>query len=156
MSNKNFNKGFERTLTDAFKKIDEFRIDFQEHFSAEICKLTQKQCANISMSELREPLLAYSHEIFSCTEAILDKDEHYSNFRLEEELEAITLALKRFEDEAPMNKFAQQTHRKAKEITVSFFPELVDLSGNGFRLLEKYCLMYNREFVRAIENRKRN
>ncbi len=33
---------------------------------------------------------------------------------------------------------------------VAFFPDLIDLSANGFRLLEKYCVLYNRDFVVTV------
>jgi hypothetical protein len=37
-----------------------------------------------------------------------------------------------------------------KEVLVHFFPTLVELSANGFRLLEKYCLLYNYEFISSL------
>lgn len=156
MSKQDFNKDFQRTLAKAFKKFDEFRFGFQQHFSSEIFGIIHEQHPNIPETELREILLAYSHEVFSCAESVLDKDHNYSNFRMKEELDAITRALERFGDTEPRNELARQTHRKAKEIMVDFFPDLIDLSGNGFRLLEKYCLLYNREFVRSTEHRVGN
>jgi len=153
MDKQNFNKEFQYTLAKAFKKIDEFRFEFQQHFCSELFGIAQKQHLDIPEAELRKMLLVYSHEVFSCAESVLDKDKNYSDFRLEEELHALTVALKNTGFD---NELAQQTHRKAKEIIVDFFPDLIDLSGNGFRLLEKYCLLYNREFVRATENRMGN
>jgi len=52
-------------------------------------------------------------------------------------------------------ELGQQLHQKAKEMMVRFNPELMDLSADGFRLLEKYALMYNLFFLDGFDTMSR-
>jgi mRNA-degrading endonuclease HigB of HigAB toxin-antitoxin module len=130
-----------------FRRIEEFLHEFQNEFINGQVEIIQKHYPDILYhKKLQENILLYSNQIFSVAESVYDKDFHYSEPRLEEELEAMTQVVDKFQLEKPDAEFILKTHLKAKEIMIKFFPELFDLSGNGFRLLEKYCLMYNREF----------
>ena len=148
MSNQDFSKNFHSKLSSEFKKIDEFQAEFQHEFIRQLNLLINVQFTNITLTEkLEEHLLLYAKEIFSCAGSVPDKDRNYNEWRLKEEFDSITFALEKTGYLESLSEFAQQTHKKAKEIMVSYFPGLVNLSANGFRLLEKYCLLYNREFV---------
>lgn len=151
MSNQDFSKEFNYHLSSEFKKIDELLFEFQSKFVYEIFKITKERLINIrDENDAQESILSYSFEIFSCAESVLDKDKNYSDLRLKEELDSMTIAVNKTSQLREIKDYAEQTHLKAKEIMVAFFPDLVDLSANGFRLLEKYCVLYNRDFVATV------
>lgn len=148
MNNQDFSKDFHFKLSSEFKRIDEYLAEFQHVFTDKIRQAVYKQSSEIIQKEkINEHILLYANEIFSCAESVFDKDKSYNEWRLEEELKSMTVALDKFGELERHQELAAQTHRVAKEIMVGFFPNLVDLSANGFRLLEKFCLLYNREFL---------
>ncbi len=151
MNDQNFSREFNYHLSSEFKNIDELLFEFQSKFVYEIFKITKKQLIDIQGErDVQESILSYSLEIFSCADSVLDKNKNYSDLRLKEELDSITIAANKIEQPPEQKEYATQTHQKAKEIMVIFFPDLIDLSANGFRLLEKYCVLYNRDFIVTV------
>ncbi len=147
MDNHNSDNSLQSHLNEEFQKIDKLISEFQNDFIEAQAEIVKEYLCNISREELNEDLLLYANEIFNIAESVYDKDVHYSEIRLKEELQAMTRVVSTRFSESEDACLAEQTHLKAKEIMVSFFPNLINLSGNGFRLLEKYCQMFNREFV---------
>ncbi|WP_347839745.1 hypothetical protein [uncultured Draconibacterium sp.] len=148
MEQQDFDKDFHLKLSAEFERIDKFLEKFQRNFICEQLPIAGKYLANpVSEVELTRQLKDYAGNMFSCADALADKDENYSEIRLALELESMTRAVAKYPVLIQNSKLGQQTHLKAKELLIQFFPELIKLSANGFRLLEKYCLLYNYEFV---------
>ena len=155
MEHQNFDKDFHLKLSAEFKRIDKFLEKFQRHFIREQLIVASAHLdLNLSEKEKTEQLKNYTNRIFNCADSVADKDQNYNEIRLALELESITRAT----DKHPLlfreSELARQTHKKAKELLIQFFPELMELSANGFRLLEKYCLFYNFEFISALKENK--
>ena len=148
MEDQDFNKDFHLKLHAEFERIDQFLEKFRCHFIREQLLIAGKQLAgSVSEEELTKLAKEYATSMFSCADAVADKDENYSEMRLALELESMTRAIEKYPLPVQNSELGQQTHLKAKELLIQFFPELVELSANGFRLLEKYCLLYNYEFI---------
>lgn len=148
MEHQDFNKDFHLKLRAEFERIDQFLENFRRNFIREQLLVTVKQLAgSVSEKELTKLLKEYATSMFSCADAVADKDENYSEIRLALELESMTRAIEKYPGTIQNSELGLQAHLKAKELLIQFFPELVELSANGFRLLEKYCLLYNYEFV---------
>ncbi|WP_319591335.1 hypothetical protein [uncultured Draconibacterium sp.] len=151
MEHQDFNKDFHLKLSAEFERIDKFLEKFQRHFIHE-------QSLGINMfpdsyteeKELEEQLREYANRMFNCADTVADKDENYNEFRLELELDAMTRAINKYPEQIKKSELGRQTHQKAKELLIRFFPELMELSANGFRLLERYCLFYNYEFISSL------
>lgn len=156
MEHQDFNKDFHLKLSAEFERIDKFLEKFQRNFIREQLLIVRKKSI-IKQSEelLKEQLKNYANKMFNCADAVIDKDQNYNEIRLTLELEAMTRAIDKYPAEFRQCKFAGKAHQKAKELLVHFFPELIELSANGFRLLEKYCLLYNFEFLSALEKVKK-
>ena len=140
---------FHYQLSTEFQKLDVFLEDFQTQFREEFLDLiTTKFSSKISYEKLEDLLLSYANQIFNTAESVSYKDADYSEVRLKDELDSMTRVVGTFSAGNNQNgDFSGKTHQKAKEIMIQFFPDLIDLSANGFRLLEKCCQMYNREFL---------
>ncbi len=139
---------FQSRLSREFRKIEEFLHEFEGVFDAELRKIIFKNYSEINSNDkLSEAVLTYANEIISVAESVCDKDLNYPENRLKEELDDMSRAVENYPPEDLNPEFLQQTHKKAKELMVNYYPYIFDLSPNGFRLLEKYCQMYNRKFV---------
>ncbi len=153
MEKQELNRDFHTKLNDEFLKIDNFLKEFRLEFVFELSTLIKELNPGILIDEtLKEGLLQYSNQISAGAESVYDKDMNYNEFRLKNELDDMTRVIEKGSVKFHDSYFAQQTHRKAKAVVVKFFPELAELSANGFRLLEKYCLLYNREFVLSLKS----
>ena len=155
MEQKNFDKDFHLKLNAEFERIDKFLEKFQRHFIREQLIVASTHLdLNLSEKEKTEQLKNYANRIFNCADSVADKDQNYNEIRLALELESITRATDKHPLRFRESELARQTHKKAKELLIKFFPELMELSANGFRLLEKYCLFYNFEFISALNENK--
>lgn len=147
MEHQDFNKDFHLKLSAEFKRIDKFLEKFQRYFIREQLLIAKKH----SITDLlEEKLKQYSIHMFNCADSVADKDENYGEIRLMLELEAMNRATEKYPPRFRESEFARESHQKAKELLIQFFPELIELSANGFRLLEKYCLLYNFEFISSL------
>ena len=131
-----------------FKKTDEFYNSFRKQFIAEILKICMVFYLKIEINALfTENLKLYADEILSTTESVIYKDQSYSETRINEELVLMKrIVVKDFEAFHNRN-FIEMLHLKTKELIVQHYSNVIDLSGNGFRLLDLYTKMYNWEFV---------
>lgn len=122
---------------------------FQNEFKTEILDLIINSFKQANFSEeLEEMVLTYANQIFSTAESVSDKDKNYNEFRLADEVNIMTKVVTELSEQNKENKeLADQIHQKAKELMVNYNPFIMDLSANGFRLLEKYTLMYNNFFI---------
>lgn len=148
----------QHNLNSEFRKIEEFLPEFESVFAIELQNIAAKNYSNIEFSEkLIEAVLAYANEMINVAESVCDKDLNYYEDRLKEELDIISAVVEKYPPENLDSEFLHQTHQKAKELIVNFYPHIFALSSNGFRLLEKYCQMYNWKFVdifHSIHNKK--
>ncbi|MDA3929453.1 MAG: hypothetical protein PF541_10880 [Prolixibacteraceae bacterium] len=131
-----------------FKRTDEFYSSFRHQFIISLFLIVKKHYKHLQLNEeMNNNLRLYADEILSCVESVTYKDSSYPAFRLEEELQMMTRIVVKVPNENQNPDFIEQVHLKAKEMMVLHYPDIVELSANGFRLLEKYSRMYNWEFV---------
>ena len=155
MEQQDFNKEFHLKLRAEFERIDQLWEQFQRHFIREQLLIANEHPGlNLPKDELNKALKQYAAHLFNCADSVADKDENYNEIRLALELESITRATDKYPSRFRESDLARRTHQKAKELLIQFFPELMELSANGFRILEKYCLFYNLEFTSALEENK--
>lgn len=134
-----------------FERIDKFFEFFRDEFVASIQEIVFEYYPQYATSEtLNDDLFLYANEIINTAESVIYKDSSYPACRLQEELEAMTRIVQKEPGTGQNHEFIKRVHFKAKELMVNHFPLINDLSGNGFRLLEKYTAMYNWEFVTAF------
>jgi len=139
---------FHSSLIEEFRKLDDILESFQNKFSDEVFRCIRSQFPNIILNEdLEELVLTYANQIFNTAESVQDKDKNYNEIRLAEEVSVMNKVVGKLSEDKENWELGQQLHQRAKEMMVSFNPRLMDLSADGFRLLEKYSLMYNIFFI---------
>ncbi|WP_372651791.1 hypothetical protein [Draconibacterium sp.] len=155
MEYRDLNKDFHLKLSAEFKRIDQLFEQFHRHFIREQLLIANEYSdLNLPKDELNKALKQYAAHLFNCADSVADKDENYNEIRLALELESISRATDKYPLRFRESEFAQRTHQKAKELLIHFFPELMELSANGFRLLEKFSLFYNLDFISVLEENK--
>ncbi|WP_346855215.1 hypothetical protein [uncultured Draconibacterium sp.] len=157
MRNQDSNKDFNVHLKTEFKKIDELIAKFTTELAVELSILVKRFYPTIQFNKaLKEQLIIHATQIFNCADSVYDKDQNYNETRMSEELVSVTRILE-MRASTPQNKtFAIQSHTKVKQIVIKYFPNTIDLSANGFRLLERSCLMHNHEFLYLIQDKQNN
>ncbi len=140
---------FHSSIIAEFKKLDDIMEAFQNDFKNEVLGLINNSFEQANFSEeLEEMVETYANQIFSTAESVSDKDKNYNEFRLADEVNIMNKVVNELSEQNKENKvLANQIHQKAKELMVNHNPFIMDLSADGFRLLEKYTLMYNNFFI---------
>jgi len=139
---------FHSSLIEEFRKLDNILESFQNKFSEEVFRTIHAQFPNIVVNEdLEELVLTYANQMFNAAESVQDKDKNYYEIRLAEEVSVMNKVVGKLSEDKENWELGQQLHQRAKEMMVRFNPGLMDLSADGFRLLEKYTLMYNIFFI---------
>ena len=139
---------FHSNLVEEFRKLDDILESFQNKFSEEVFSCIRSQFPNLVIDEdLEELVLTYANQIFNTAESVSDKDKNYNEIRLAEEVSVMNKVVGKLSEDKENWELGQQLHQRAKEMMVRFNPGLMDLSADGFRLLEKYTLMYNIFFI---------
>jgi len=128
--------------TDAFYRL--FKEEFSELLYMVIGKFYPSVIPNPAIDDL---LQTYALEILSSTETVIDKDRNYPVYRLDEELVIMNRLILKLPEAEQFDEFRDAIHNKAKELMVKHYEGIVDLSSNGFRLLEKNAKLYNWEFI---------
>lgn len=156
---KNFNSHrFHSSLVSEFQKMDEMLESFQNQFKRGVLSIVGNTLlANVSQEEFEELVLTYANQIFNTAESVCDKDKNYSEVKLDDEVGIMNKMVgKMLEENKEKRELADRIHQKAKKLMVNFNPDLMDLSADGFRLLEKYSLMYNIFFISSFASPRVN
>jgi len=142
------NEGNLKFILEEIKKKDTFYNLFKKEFSELIYNIIQEfYPETLPGDDLDELLQAYAVAILNATESVIDKDRNYPSYRLEEELATMNRLTKKLSELEVNNAFREAVHLKAKELMVSNFTGIYDLSSTGFLLLEKNAKLYNWEFA---------
>ncbi|MCG6185859.1 hypothetical protein [Maribellus maritimus] len=142
-------KNFRASLISEFQKLDDILETFQNQFKDEVWHSVNEAYPGVVYNEeLEELILTYANQIFSTAESVCDKDKNYNEVRLADEVNIMNKMVDKLSEENKDNReLASRIHQEAKKMMVNFYPNVMDLSADGFRLLEKYSLMYNIFFV---------
>lgn len=142
-------EGEMKYIKEAMRKTDEFNQLFKREFSKVIVSLIHEYFPDVKSddSALIGYVGNYASEILSSTEAVIDKDHNYMDYRLEEELDNMNRLVSKMMEFKRNDVFVDVVHQKVKAQMVRFFDDINELSANGFRLLERNSRMYNLEFA---------
>lgn len=135
---------FRYNLIAEFQRIDELFDKFQLVFSRELSIVVRDEQPQAgSSSKMKEHVSLFAKQIFSIVESVFEKDQQYSDSRLKQELDSMNLVVEKYAVTVLKDRYVKKVHDVVKKVIVLFFPDLLDLSGNGFRLLDKYSKMYS-------------
>ncbi len=84
--------------------------------------------------DISESLKQFAITLINMSNSVIDKDSHYPDYRLKEELANVIRIQERQEVDA--QEFTQALVGHVKSVIIEKFPQVFDLSGDGFRLLD--------------------
>lgn len=138
-----------------FKKKDEFLTAFRQNFSLEIYSLVREQYSDCEYIEaLKNAVNTFANDIFNAVESVIDKDEHYPEYRKQLELENITKLSHKVLATINDDDFLNKVHYKSKELISKSYPQILDLSNYGFRLLERNTKLYSAGFIANLKQKQ--
>lgn len=142
-------EGEMRYIKEELRKTDEFNQLFKREFSKILGGLITVYFPNFKSDDtlLAGYIENYASEILSSTEAVIDKDHSYMDYRLEEELDNMNRLVSKMMESKPNEAFVDVVHQNVKAQMVRYFGDISELSASGFRLLERNSRMYNLEFA---------
>ena len=133
-----------RRLLEGFKQQDELHSSFKNHFIQSIYRKIESLFPGHDFgSELADHILLFAENIISCTESVIDKDNNYPEYRMNEEVNR----MKKLIEKLPVYEHEDVLHKEAKKSIVKYFPEVFELSAQGFRLLEFNTCFFNQGFM---------
>lgn len=133
-----------RKILEGFKEQDELQSSFKNHFIQSVyLKIEGLFPERDFGSALADRILLYAENSISCTESVIDKDSSYPAYRKDEEVNR----MKQLVDKLPNIEYWDLIHTEAKKSIVEFFPDVFNLSGQGFRLLELNTRLHNQRFM---------
>lgn len=143
---------FRDSLISEFQKLDHIVETYQNQFKVEVLNVIREFFPHLAcQKELEALALTYANQIFNTADSVYDKDLNYNRNRLADEVKNMYRVVSNYSEGKTDNQdLANRIHQKAKGMMVSFNPDLMDLSADGFRLLEKYSLMYNVFFMEGL------
>ena len=137
-----------KNIYEEFRKTDAFYNSFRKQFVSEIVQVVREHHPETEKNPiLQEDIKLYADEMINTAESVVYKDKSYPGYRLLYELEVMSRLVVKEPENNQNTQFIHDIHQKAKALMVLHYPEIFDLSANGFRLIEKYAKMYNWEFI---------
>lgn len=125
-----------------FKKYDKLHHRFLSDFENGIYNFIADHPESIHLQEsFPEDLKSFSYSLISCAYEVIEKDTTYPDYRMEMELENMERLLQNYPVPQDNAIFSEGFSMMSKAKMPKYFPQLYDLSANGFRLLER-CTSY--------------
>ncbi len=130
-----------------FKTIEKHHNKIKHQFSQSVNSIIQQHYQYTLHDEILSELLdQYANHIINATSSVIDKDLSYPEYRLKEELERMYWLTQKRNLLNNQSLLFEKIHQNSKTFMVHHFPGILNLSGNGFRLLEANALFYDSVF----------
>lgn len=125
-----------------FKKYDKLHHEFLLDFENGIYNFIADHPDSMQLKEgFAEDLKSFSLSLINCAYEVLEKNNTYPDYRLTMELENMDTLLRHYPKPTKNSVFTEEFSKMAKAKLPKYFPDLFELSADGFRLLER-CTAY--------------
>ncbi len=141
-------------IFEQFKLFDAFRVDFKSKFAHTFNNIAKQVYQFDRTPELVEFIDLMGDEALRFTEAVIEKDRHYEEYRLVEELSLMNALLGKNKLSRARNNEAEQVRFHLNELILSHYPALYELSSFGYRLLDRNVNYFTHRFVSAMQEER--
>lgn len=90
-----------------------------------------------SYPDLNQDVNSFSIDLINSTHSNIDKSQNYPAYRMKIELDSMDKLINRHPKSRYTNAFIKQLEHNIIAKIIDLFPEIMDLSADGFRLLDK-------------------
>lgn len=139
-------------LTEQFKLVDASRYQFRGEFCKKINQLVQQKFQLSVTVEVSNYVMIMADEAISFTEAVIDKDRNYPEYRMIDELKRMDDLLNIVRCRKLPEELTQCVRFNLNELILNHYPALYDLSAWGYRLLERNVNFYALSLVAALND----
>jgi len=146
------NEDMMRQLMAEFEKTDAFYAIFKKQYIQAVKQIAKAIYPQVCSTEnLLQILETHAQEVLNATQSVIDKDQNYPDYRMAEELEWTRVVLKSMPEYTNLElAFCNQVHLKTKELMVNYFEDIMNLSSNGFKLLEINSKVHNLRLMNSL------
>jgi hypothetical protein len=131
-----------RQLFHEFEQYDKLHLKFVLDFENSIYNFIADHPKNIKLSvSFPEDLKLFCNSLINCAYEVLEKNETYPEYRMQIELKNMDKLLRHSPQPFGNEIFSKDFSQMAKAKMPTYFPQLFDLSSDGFRLLQR-CTNY--------------
>lgn len=138
-------------IFEQFKLVDTFRVNFKREFTSAFNKLTNQVYNFNRTPELDEFIDLMADEAMRFTEAVIEKDRNYSDYRLVEELKLMNVLVDKNKLPKTHHQEIQQVRYQLNEMILKHYPSLYELASFGYRLLDRNVNFFSYRFVAAMQ-----
>ena len=141
-------------IFEEFKKIDTFRTRFKNDFFDVFKSVFAVSCHVAANEQFEKFLEIMADEAIRFTEAVIEKDRNYPDYRKEEELNALSALLKKHQNSAKQTTEQRTIQFQLNTLLLKYYPVIFDLSSFGYRSLERNVQYYSNQFSVGINNKR--
>ncbi|MFB6343994.1 hypothetical protein ACE1ET_19905 [Saccharicrinis sp. FJH62] len=143
---------FIKELYQEFDVIDQNLKSFHDDLCRDVFALIKKSFSDIRLTEeLRSAIKDKITEVFFSTQSVIDKDNTYAEYRINEELDRMRSLIEKRERESMNPEFDAKLLYFVKYHIVEHFSAVYNLSSEGFLLLDLY-VKYHFQDLRQFNN----
>ncbi len=140
-----------KDMFEQFKEIDKFRKQFKKEFFRTFSSALENLYLIDKNEELKEFLDMMAEEAMSFTDAVIDKDLNYPDYRKEEELSAFSKLIEKQKDCKFSTNEYQRITFELNNIILEHYPAIYELSSFGYRLLDRNVKYYVCRFITTVK-----
>jgi len=130
-----------------FQKINEFNSNLRLIFYNSTLPYVTKLPYTSNQKSINELMLLFAKHFVQIMEATIYKNDTYTDYRLNLEINHLQKVLDRGSKPKIDNKFDQEITKLFNQLAIDNFPAIFDLSGNGFRLLNLNLQLFANDFL---------
>ncbi len=142
-------------LSRSFKEKDEFFEQLKEVFTVEVFSIVKAYYTQCEYGErMQKAIDLFTHDLINAAESVIDKDEHFPEYRLQTEIENITKLMNKMLAAIDEDDFLKELHMATKRVITQFYPQVMALGSYGFLLLERGTKLYTAGFIINISQKE--
>jgi len=149
-----FMKKLVRDIFEQFRLIDGFRDDFRNELASRFIPVLNSEYGISDEHQAMNLMYDIAEDSMNFVEAVIDKDRNYPEYRQKLELAAMDRLLKKVDFTMFDKREIQKMKYHLNEITLKYYPALYELTGFGYRLLDRIVSYYSYVFVSYIYEAK--
>lgn len=135
-------------LSKAFKEKDEFLEKLRDVFTVEVFSIVKSHFSQCEYDERMQKAIAlFANDLINTAESVIDKDDHFPEYRLQTEIENITKLMNKMLAAIDEDDFLKELHMATKRVITQFYPQIMALGSYGFLLLERGTKLYTAGFI---------
>ena len=140
-------KMFKKILAN-IKEADDLNPLYKKLLIKDLYRIIKAHFPHIQFSDsLGDFLILYAENVLRFTESVIERDFNHPEIKKEEEVARMNEVVNKLHDFEGDKEFSNSIQTQVKKCIINFYPDIYNLSGNGFRLLDLNTKFLNKGFI---------